>query len=331
MMSFKGKVMMNKNQTFKNLVLTALAPIMWGTTYLVASELLPQDRPFSAALIRALPAGIVLILWSYFFLPKVVLNAKQWLQLLVLSALNIGVFQALLFVAAYRLPGGIAAVVGAIQPLLMMLIVWFFEQKKPQIKVVLMAIFAVLGMGLLFVSPQTQWDGLGLIAAFAGTVCLGFGTFLAKRWNNGMPVLSFTGWQLGLGGVILLPLAVIFEGEMPALDFNNYLGYGYLSIFGALLAYSLWFRGIVKLPSVSVSSLGLLSPITAILLGWVVLDQALTLRESVAILMVLGSVLLLQRWLNTGVAQQKSKPSVTVASTADLSSKAKDAVSASYP
>ena len=190
-MSFKGKVMMNKNQTFKNLVLTALAPIMWGTTYLVASELLPQDRPFSAALIRALPAGIVLILWSYFFLPKVVLNAKQWLQLLVLSALNIGVFQALLFVAAYRLPGGIAAVVGAIQPLLMMLIVWFFEQKKPQIKVVLMAIFAVLGMGLLFVSPQTQWDGLGLIAAFAGTVCLGFGTFLAKRWNNVMPVLSF--------------------------------------------------------------------------------------------------------------------------------------------
>lgn len=293
-----------KDQAFGNIALTALAPIMWGTTYLVASEFLPQDRPFSAALIRALPAGIILILWSYFFLPRVKLNLRQWLQLSILSGLNIGIFQALLFVAAYRLPGGIAAVVGAIQPILMMLIVWFFEHQKPQLKIVLMALLSVLGMSLLFVSPQTQWDSLGLIAAFAGTVCLGFGTYLSRRWSNGMPVLSFTGWQLGLGGLILLPLAFVFEGAMPALSMNNYLGYGYLSIFGALLAYSLWFRGITKLSSVSVSSLSLLSPVTAILVGWAVLEQALNLRESIAILIVLSSVLLLQRWLNAVPASQ---------------------------
>lgn len=299
-----------KDQAFGNIALTALAPIMWGTTYLVASEFLPQDRPFSAALIRALPAGIILILWSYFFLPRVRLSIKQWLQLTLLSALNIGIFQALLFVAAYRLPGGIAAVVGAIQPLLMMLIVWFFEHKKPQLKVVLMAVFSVLGMSLLFVSPQTQWDSIGLMAAFAGTVCLGFGTYLARRWNNGMSVLSFTGWQLGLGGLILLPLAFAFEGALPSLTLNNYLGYGYLSIFGALLAYSLWFRGIAKLSSVSVSSLSLLSPVTAILVGWAVLEQALTMRESIAILIVLGSVLMLQRWLNPAI-QKQNKPNAS--------------------
>lgn len=304
-----------KDQALGNILLTALAPIMWGTTYVVASELLPQDRPFTAALIRSLPAGILLILWGYVFLPKVSLTIKQWLQLIILSGLNIGVFQALLFVAAYRLPGGIAAVVGAIQPLLMMLIVWFFEHKRPQLKVVLMALISVLGMSLLFVSPQTQWDSLGLIAAFAGTLCLGFGTYLARRWNNGMSTLSFTGWQLGLGGLLLLPLAWLFEGALPSLTTNNYLGYGYLSIFGALLAYSLWFRGITKLSSVSVSSLGLLSPVTAILVGWAVLEQALTPRESIAILIVLGSVLLLQRWLNSSPENKANKAKVMVAET----------------
>ena len=304
-----------KDQALGNILLTALAPIMWGTTYVVASELLPQDRPFTAALIRSLPAGILLILWGYVFLPKVSLTIKQWLQLIILSGLNIGVFQALLFVAAYRLPGGIAAVVGAIQPLLMMLIVWFFEHKRPQLKVVLMALISVLGMSLLFVSPQTQWDSLGLIAAFAGTLCLGFGTYLARRWNNGMSTLSFTGWQLGLGGLLLLPLAWVFEGALPSLTTNNYLGYGYLSIFGALLAYSLWFRGITKLSSVSVSSLGLLSPVTAILVGWAVLEQALTPRESIAILIVLGSVLLLQRWLNSSPENKANKAEVMVAET----------------
>ncbi|EAQ63993.1 regulatory protein [Marinomonas sp. MED121] len=304
-----------KDQALGNILLTALAPIMWGTTYVVASELLPQDRPFTAALIRSLPAGILLILWGYVFLPKVSLTIKQWLQLIILSGLNIGVFQALLFVAAYRLPGGIAAVVGAIQPLLMMLIVWFFEHKRPQLKVVLMALISVLGMSLLFVSPQTQWDSLGLIAAFAGTLCLGFGTYLARRWNNGMSTLSFTGWQLGLGGLLLLPLAWLFEGALPSLTTNNYLGYGYLSIFGALLAYSLWFRGITKLSSVSVSSLGLLSPVTAILVGWAVLEQALTPRESIAILIVLSSVLLLQRWLNSSPENKANKAEVMVAET----------------
>lgn len=304
--------MTGKDQSISNLLLTALAPIIWGTSYLVASELLPADRPFTAALIRALPAGLVLILWSHFALPKMNLNLKQWGQLLILSALNIGFFQALLFIAAYRLPGGIAAVVGAIQPLLMMLIIWLIDHRRPQSRVVIMAAIAVLGMGLLFVSPRSEWDSIGLMAAFAGTVCLGVGTFLAKRWNNGISVLRFTGWQLGLGGLILLPMALMFEEPLPALSLDNYLGYGYLSVFGALFAYSIWFRGVSKLSSVSVSSLGLLSPVTAILMGWMVLNQALSIRESIAILIVLSAVLMIQRWLMPVVKTTSSKALSTV-------------------
>jgi len=306
--------MTGKDQSISNICLTALAPIIWGTSYLVASELLPADRPFTAALIRALPAGLVLILWSHFVLPKMNLKLKQWGQLIVLSALNIGFFQALLFIAAYRLPGGIAAVVGAVQPLLMMLIIWLVDQKRPQSKVAFMAMIAVLGMGLLFVSPKSEWDSIGLIAAFTGTVCLGVGTFLARRWNNGMPVLSFTGWQLGLGGLILLPMALIFEEPLPVLSLDHYIGYGYLSIFGALFAYSIWFRGVSKLSSVSVSSLGLLSPVTAILMGWLVLNQTLSMRESIAILIVLSAVLMIQRWLMPAVKIEplNAKKSITL-------------------
>ena len=299
--------MSDKDQSISNLLWTALAPIIWGTSYLVASELLPQDRPFTAALIRVLPAGVILIMWSYLFLPRVRLNVKQWGQLLVLSALNIGFFQALLFIAAYRLPGGIAAVVGAIQPLLMMLIIWLVNQQRPQARVVVMALVAVIGMGLLFIKPNDGWDNIGLMAAFSGTICLGLGTFLARRWNNGMPVLSFTGWQLGLGGLMLLPMALLLEEALPELSINHYLGYSYLSIFGAIFAYSIWFRGVTKLSSVSVSCLGLLSPITAILMGWVVLDQALSIREGMAIFIVLSSVLMIQRWLIPTAKKEKRR------------------------
>ena len=134
-----------------------LGPVIWGSTYIVTTELLPPDRPFTAALLRTLPAGL----------------------LLVLAALNIGVFQALLFVAAYRLPGGVAAVV----------------------------------------------------------------------------------------------------------------------------AYALWFRGIARLPWVAVSSRGLLSPVTAVLLGWALLGQAMTGVSLVGMLVVLASILAVQWAMSRPVPQ----------------------------
>ena len=92
---------------WRDILITAIAPVIWGSTYIVTSEFLPPDRPFTAALIRVLPAGILLILFTRQF-P----SSKDFWKLIVLSALNIGLFQALLFVAAYRLPGGLAAVLG---------------------------------------------------------------------------------------------------------------------------------------------------------------------------------------------------------------------------
>ena len=88
---------------------TAIGPVIWGSTYIVTTELLPPDRPFTAALLRTLPAGLLLVLWCRRW--PAWGDGVGWRRLLVLAALNIGVFQALLFVAAYRLPGGVAAVV----------------------------------------------------------------------------------------------------------------------------------------------------------------------------------------------------------------------------
>jgi hypothetical protein len=91
---------------------TALAPAAWGTTYIVTTELLPADRPLLAALGRALPVGLALAAVS-----RLRPAGGWWIKILVLGTLNIGGFFALLFLAANRLPGGVAATLGAVQPL----------------------------------------------------------------------------------------------------------------------------------------------------------------------------------------------------------------------
>ncbi|PPC77431.1 EamA family transporter [Pokkaliibacter plantistimulans] len=275
-----------------DIVLTALAPMIWGSTYIVSTELLPPDRPFTAALLRTLPAGLLLVVLCRNALP-----CGQWRRLWLLSALNIGAFQALLFVAAYRLPGGLAAVMGAVQPLIVMLLAWGWERQTPGPMAVIGAVTGVLGMAVLLISPATVWDPLGIAAALGGAGCMATGTYLNRRWRSDLPLLAMTGWQLLLGGVMLLPVACLIDPPLPALPLTAIAGYVYLSLLGALLAYVLWFRGINRLSPVAVSSLGLLSPITAVVLGWWLLDQQLRGSALLGMLIVLASIALVQ-WSN---------------------------------
>ncbi len=285
--------------TLLDVLITALAPAIWGSTYIVTTEILPPDRPFTAALLRALPAGLLLVLYSR-YLPR----RSEWPRLLVLAALNIGFFQALLFVAAYRLPGGLAAVVGAIQPLLVMGLVWSMDQQRPASVAVAASVMGIAGMAALLLAPGASWDPIGIAAAFVGTACMASGTYLTRRWRPTVPLLAFTGWQLLIGGLFLLPVAWLIDPPLPQLSPLQWLGYTYLSLFGALLAYVLWFRGIARLAPVAVSSLGLLSPLVAVLLGWALLGQSITGVALLGLIAVLGSILAVQ-WAAA------AKPAVT--------------------
>ena len=239
-----------------------------------------------------MPAGLLLVLWCRRW--PAWGDWVGWRRLMVLAALNIGVFQALLFVAAYRLPGGVAAVVGAVGPLVVMGLTWALDHRRPPGLALVAGALGVLGMAALLLSPGARWDMVGVAAALVGTLCMAAGTFWSRRWRSDLPVLAFTGWQLLAGGVMLAPVAWAVDPPLPALTSTHIAGYLYLSLAGALVAYALWFRGIARLPSVAVSSLGLLSPVTAVLLGWALLGQAMTGVSLVGMLVVLASILAVQ-------------------------------------
>ena len=275
-----------------SIALTALAPLIWGSTYYVTTAFLPPDRPLTAAMLRVLPAGLLLLLWTREW-PK---QAAEWGKTLVLGALNIGFFQAMLFVAAYRLPGGLAAILSSTQTLVVLLLMALAGSRPPQ-AAWRAAGLGVLGVILLVASPQTRFDTLGIVAALAGAVSMAAGVFLAKRWQIKLSVLALTGWQLLLGGLCLLPVALLLEPALPTLTARNIGGYAYLCLFGAVLSYGLFFRGLRQLPPAVVSSLGLLSPVCAYVLGWVLLNQAMGWRAMLGFVLVLASIYGVQRTL----------------------------------
>lgn len=290
-----------------DLLLTALAPAIWGTTYIVTSQFLPPDRPFIAALLRVLPAGIALLIWSRRFPQR-----GEWAKLIVTGILNIGAFQALLFIAAYRLPGGLAAVIGAIQPLLVMLLAWCVDRQRSPWLAVFSAIAGILGMAMLLLSPHTVLDPLGIGAAFLGAISMALGTWLSRRWALSLPIVALTGWQLTIGGVVLAPVALIVDPPLHQVTVLQAAGYLWLCLAGAMLAYGLWFRGIGRLSPVAVSAMSLLSPVTAVVLGWIFLGQKIQGMALMGLIVVLASVMSIQRasarWRVRRREQKRKKP-----------------------
>ncbi len=282
--------MKTANARLSDVLLTALAPTIWGTTYVVATELLPPNHPLMVAALRSLPIGILLTAWL-----RQLPSGIWWWRILLLGGLNIGIFQALLFVAAYRLPGGVAATAGSIQPLLVVWFSWIILNEKPSKRSIIAAFAGFIGVGLLVLGPTARLDYIGIVAALAGAATMGLGTVLVKRWKRPVSLLVFTAWQLAVGGIVLLPIALVIEGPITHLSTTNLLGFVYLGVVGTGLAYALWFRGIEKLKASAVSSLGLMSPVVATLIGFVLLHQTLTLVQLIGIAIVLMSVLIGQR------------------------------------
>ncbi|WP_354670863.1 EamA family transporter [Actinomadura sp. DC4] len=269
---------------------------MWGSTYAVTTEFLPPGRPLFTALMRALPAGLALLAVTR-TLPR-----GAWIgRAAVLGTLNIGAFFPLLFLAAYRLPGGVAAVLGAVGPLFALAFATVLLAERPAAHRVLAGFMGVAGVSLVVLRSGARLDLLGVLAGVAGAAAMSAGTVLTKRWGRPESVgaLTFTGWQLTAGGLLLLPVSLLIEGGPPALDGRAVAGYVYLGVVGTAAGYWLWFRGVSRLPATSVAFLTLLSPLSAAVIGWAALGQALTPLQLLGMTIAFGGTLLAQLRTNT--------------------------------
>ncbi len=287
-------------------LLTAVAPLVWGTSYVVSTELLPPGRPLFGAAVRALPAGLVAMAVAR-RLPR----GDWWWRAAVLGTLNIGAFFALLFVAAYRLPGGVGSTLGGISPLLVAGLGYLALAETPSRWRLGWGVAGLVGVALMALTADAALDGLGLAAGLTAVLSMGTGVVLTRRWGRPVGALALAGWQLTAGGLVLVPLAILVEGPPPPLDAGAVTGYLWLGLVGTLLAYALWFDGVARLPIAAVSFLPLLSPAVATVLGWLVAGETLTVSQGVGFALALTAIAAAQlqpRPLPRGAVPRQAEP-----------------------
>lgn len=269
------------------ILITAVAPIAWGATYVVTRHLLPPDAPLWGAAWRALPAG--LLLWA---LGRRRPRGAWWWKAPVLGLLNFSAFFVLIYLAAQLLPSSVAASIMALAPVALAGLAWPLLSQRPTARwaagVVLgiAGVLLVVGLGAGAVSPA------GVVASVVALIASSLGAILTTRWRDDTPLLATTAWQLTAGGIVLVLAAAIVEGPPPRVEGVAVAAYAGIAVVATALAFVCWFTGLRSLPAGTVGIIGLLNPVTGVVLGVLVGGEAVTPAQVLGIALVLSSLVI---------------------------------------
>ncbi|RKF49776.1 DMT family transporter [Paraburkholderia fungorum] len=267
--------------------ITALAPVLWGTMPLTASEATGPGHPLFIASVRSLGAGLVILLLFRRLPPR------AWLgRIVVLGTVNISLTFGLFFVSAAHLPGGMITIFMALAPFWAALLSWPLLGQPVRAGRLLLIAFCVLGVALLVRASPAALNPIGVLAGLGASSAMGCGIVLFKKWNRPDTLLVFTGWQLLAGGVLLAAATLQFEPLPAQLGLRNGFALGYLVLAATIVAYGLWFRGIEELGVQRTSMLLLLVPMVGLAVDIVWLGKHLTAWQGVGAAIVLGGLIL---------------------------------------
>lgn len=293
---------MSKPQASTLLIVAAFAAVyfFWGTTFLgirIGVETIP---PFLMAGTRFVLAGAIILTVMVLRgarMPTLI----QWRSALIVGGLMLVGGNGLLTFVEVRLSSGLAAlIVGAI-PMWVTLLEWLvFKGKRPSVQVAIGIIIGIVGLVWLINPRQNvgiEGYHLGsIILLLVATVLWAFGGLVARRVPLPEEGLVSTGAELLLGGVLNVIVGLAL-GELPRLDVSavsarSLAALIYLIIFGSIVGYTayIWLMKTVD-PSKAATNF-YVNPVVAVFMGWLVLDEIVTIRTViVAAVILLGVVI----------------------------------------
>ena len=265
-----------------NILLAMAAAFFWGTTYAVTQYSLEGWPPLLLGAIRALPAGLLLLLIKP-SLPK----GKDWVVLLRLGAINIALFFGLLFIMAQTLPSAISAMGMVYVPVFAMCFHWLVNKKKPAKLQLMSGALLVILAWQLFDPQKLQLNSVGLVAMLTAIGCIVIGSNLTQSLSNRIHWWTVLSWQLILGGSLLAILAALQATVYPAQYINaisnisslNILGLSWLILLNTALAYGLYVWLLSRMTVVEFTFAGVSNPIAGILMGLLLMGESFNLHQ----------------------------------------------------
>lgn len=268
--------------------------IGWGLNW-PAMKVLLADLPVLSTRATSGALGFfvlaVVALWRR---ESLAVPTRLWPRLLLVSALNVTAWMGLASFSLLWLAAAEATIVCYTMPVWASLMAWAVLGEKPGPARLVGMVLALSGLVLLVLGRGID-VGLaklpGVAFGLGSAILFSLGTVVTKRWPLGLPPVSSTVWQVGLG---IAPLAVaallVDPPALGGLSAGGWALIAYGGVFALGLCYLSWFAALGRLPA-SVASLGtLLTPMVGVASAAIFLGEPFGWREATALALTLSGV-----------------------------------------
>jgi drug/metabolite transporter (DMT)-like permease len=287
--------------------------VIWGSTYLAIRYAVETIPPLVAAGIRHSIAGAIMLIWAWLrgFRP----TGAQWLAGFVLGAFFFLIGHGTLHWAEQYVGSGLAALLIATEPMFILVLGWMMGRQRISGVSALGLGLGVAGVAVLMGAELTVKGSslVGLLAVLLGSLSWSFGVVISPRLKLPSDALGRTALPTICGAAMLL-IAAGVTGEFQqthwaSITLRSVFGLGYLITFGSVVAFTSYIWLLQRVPPALVATHTYANPVVAVLLGWFLAHEPLTMRVVLASVAILGAIVLIRR--GEGAAQAKTAKSAS--------------------
>lgn len=306
-----------KPSRVKLILAFAAVYVIWGSTYLAIRYAIETLPPFLFAGTRFLIAGAILYCWAWMRGAERP-NGLNWRAAFIIGGLLLLGGNGAVVVAEQSVPSGLAALLIATEPLMIVLLDWARPAgHKPNRRVLLglglglMGMFILVGPANIMGESHINLFGAGLLAL--GSLSWAAGSLYGARARVVSSPILAAGMQMLAGGALLLATGLV-RGEAQSFAFTDVSlrsagAYFYLIIFGSLIGFTSysWLLRVTP-PSLS-STYAYVNPVVAVILGWALAGEPLTIRTMLAAAVIVAAVVIITSYKPNGARPAETKSS----------------------
>ena len=299
---------MPEREASRGRVILAFAAIyvLWGSTYVAIRYAVETLPPFLMAGTRHLIAGFILYLASRRGDGGARPRARDWGLAAVIGALMLFGGNGLVSWAERRVPSGLAALIVASVPIWMTVLEALRERRAPRPAVVVGLVLGLASLAWLVVPSRAGSGGvdpLGAVALLVASLSWAIGSLYSRRVKFPVSTFVAVAMEMIAGGLVLWTAGLALgEGaglNLAAVSPRSLAALGYLVLFGSLAGFSAYMWLLKVTTPARVSTYAYVNPVVAVLLGWTIANEAVTLRMALAAVGIVAAVAIIIRFGGT--------------------------------
>ncbi|MCF7886006.1 MAG: DMT family transporter [Candidatus Marinimicrobia bacterium] len=291
------EVLSSKIKEKKHIILYIILCIIWSTTWSAIKIGLEQTPPSVGIALRFSIGSIVLFIYILVTNRKIHLNLKYLFFYFLVGMFNAGFSYYLTYKGMENIPSSLSSILWTALPLVVGILSHFFV-KGERLNLIKIISILVASVGVINILSDNklifnQEVLLGGITTLLAVLCGAISGVIAKRWRKPYDPIALTAFSLGFGAIFHLIISTVFNSwsnfTPGPISIGSIL---YLGIFGSAIVFTIYYYLLQRLTLVKLAFITFITPITASLIGWGFLNEPITARELIGVIIIFSGLLL---------------------------------------